>query len=153
MYWIIGWIVFWILFYINEGLHDVAFIKEIKTLKVYCFSSVPKTFATHYAKQWHARDALEKLAVKIVMVLLIGVITSDFLLIVWLFCISVFIRWFVHDLVIGLGLDRGWNYIGTGPTQSDVFLQTMKSWGINQYIIKLVPLAWFIFLAIKQVLA
>ena len=142
-------ILFWIIYYVFEGLHDTAFIKERDTLKEKVkdedYDAVDSRIKFH-EKMWHRYDSLEKSLVKIIFSVLVFLITNNLLFSFQLLCLSVAIRMIMHDLVVALGLGKGLKHIG--PSQDiwwDTFLRKMNSSGINQYIIKAIPLISILF--------
>lgn len=146
-------ILFWIIYYVFEGLHDTAFIKERDIIKEKVKEENYKSIDSrvkYYEKLWHRYDSFEKSLVKIVFSILVFVITANLLFSFQLLCLAVAIRMVMHDLVVALGLGKGINHIG--PSHDiwwDTFLRKMNSAGINQYIIKALPLIsilfWIIF--------
>ena len=137
-------IIFWVLYYIFEGLHDTAFIKERDVIKDKLDDKTYNSIdlkVRHFEKRWHLFDNLEKSLVKIVLSILVYLITNNLLFSFQLLCLGVAIRMIMHDLVVALGLGKGINHIG--PSEDvmwDTFLRKMRSFGINQYIIKIIPL-------------
>ena len=137
-------IVFWIVYYIFEGLHDVAFIKErdiiIEKVSKENYELIdPKV--KHYEILWHRYDSFEEALVKIVFSIMIFMITENTLFALQILFLAVTVRMIMHDLVVALGLGKGLNHIG--PSEDiwwDTFLRRMQKFGINQYLIKAIPL-------------
>lgn len=142
-------IVFWIVYYIFEGMHDSAFIKERDVIKEKLNDIKYKSIdahVKHYERLWHRYDNFEKSLVKIVFSIFIFIITNNLLFSFQLLCLAVAIRMVMHDLVVALALGKGIHHIG--PSEDiwfDSFLRKMKAHGINQYVIKLLPLAITLF--------
>ena len=142
-------ILFWIIYYVFEGLHDTAFIKERDVIKTKLNDDEYKSIDKHvklYEKMWHRYDSFEKSLVKIVLSILVYIITNNFLFSFQLLCLALAIRMIMHDLVVALGLGKGINHIG--PSEDiwwDSFLRKMNSAGINQYLIKAIPLISILF--------
>lgn len=141
------------MYYVFEGLHDTAFIKERDIIKEKVKTEDYKSIdqkVKHFEKLWHRYDSLEKSLVKIVSSVLIFIITDKLLFSFQMLCLSVAIRMIMHDIVVALGLGKGLKHIG--PSEDiwwDSFLRKMNKAGINQYIIKIIPLAiillWIIY--------
>lgn len=142
-------ILFWIVYYIFEGLHDSAFIKERDVIKEKVNDGNYKTIEArvkYYEKLWHKYDNFEKSLVKIVFSIFVFIITNNLLFSFQLLCLAVAIRMIMHDLVVAVGLGKGIHHIG--PSEDilwDSFLRKMKTLGINQYVIKIIPLAFILF--------
>ena len=137
-------IIFWVLYYIFEGLHDTAFLKERDIIKDKLddetYTSIDSK-VKHFEKRWHLFDNLEKSLVKVVLSILIYLITNNLLFSFQLLCLALVVRVIVHDLVVAVGLGKGINHIG--PSEDvmwDTFLRKTRNFGINQYVIKAVPL-------------
>lgn len=142
-------IFFWIIYYVFEGLHDTAFIKERDVIKEKVEEADYKKIdgrVKFYEKLWHRYDSFEKSLVKIVFSILVFVITNNLLFSFQILCLAVAIRMIMHDLIVALGLGKGLKHIG--PSEDiwwDSFLRKMNSAGINQYIIKVLPLLAILF--------
>ncbi|MBU0560034.1 MAG: hypothetical protein KJ799_15240 [Bacteroidetes bacterium] len=144
---------FWVLYYIFQGMHDVAFLNEVKLLKNALTKEQMNNLLNSVIKtelSWKFWDALEKLLAKSAICFLIYYILDDILYASLLFLLAVFIRWFVHDLVVAIGLKKGLKHIGPDFIPTDKLLRKLSDVGFNQYIIKLVPI--LIILAVYFVL-
>ena len=72
---------------------------------------------------------------------MIFMITENTLFALQILFLAVTVRMIMHDLVVALGLGKGLNHIG--PSEDiwwDTFLRRMQKFGINQYLIKAIPL-------------
>ncbi len=59
--------------------------------------------------------------------------------------LAVGIRSIAHDFFISIKMGKGLNHIGPDFLWWDKFLRIMNNKGINQYIIKLIPVTLLIF--------
>jgi len=138
----IGSVLFWILYYIFEGSHDAAFARETKLLRDNIdeekYAKIKSGFIK-YELDWHLFDSLEKALTKIVFAMLIYLITDNFLFSFQMLLLSVGIRSVMHDMVVALRLGKGLKHIGPDFLWWDRFLRRMQNYGINQYLIKLLP--------------
>ena len=134
---------FWIVFYIFQGIHDTHFIKEVtelqnaideKTLIGLQDSIIQREL------KWKLYGSIEKALTKIFMAVLIYFITQDVTFSILIFLLSILLRWFVHDITVAIGLGRGINHIGPDFIWTDKILRNLSRKGINQYLIKLLPL-------------
>jgi len=140
-------IIFWIVYYYFEGNHDGVFANEVKLLKSKIdtndLTEIEKDFVKHELA-WHWYDGLEKALVKIVLSILIFIITDNILFSFQMLLLAVGIRSIAHDFFISIKMGKGLNHIGPDFLWWDKFLRIMHNKGINQYVIKLIPVALLI---------
>lgn len=140
-------ILFWILYYFFEGFHDGVFANEVKLLKSKIepndLTDIEKDFVKHELA-WHWYDGLEKALVKIVLSILIYLLTNNLLFSFQMLLLAVGVRSIAHDFFISIKMGKGLNHIGPDFLWWDKFLRIMYRKGINQYVIKLVPVALLI---------
>ncbi len=136
-------ILFWIIYYAVQSLHDVAFIKEVNLFKDKLDSETINSLKPEYEKyelKWKNLDTLEKIIVKSVMLLLVLFITENLLFCIQLFLFGLVFRTFIHDLVVAIALHKKTNHIGPDYIWADKLLRHLEKKGINQYIVKTIPL-------------
>ncbi len=151
LYIFIAAILFWILYYYFEGSHDGSFALETKLMREKLgtenFSEIESDFIK-YELDWHWYDGLEKALVKIVFSSLIYLITDNLLFSFQMILLAVGIRSVAHDLFVALKMGKGLNHIGPDFLWWDRFIRKMSNFGINQYVIKLIPnliiIAWIL---------
>ena len=140
---LVALLLFWLLYYVFQGLHDVAFIKETRLLKQKITPEDFNSLKDQYVSlelAWKAWDVLEKALVKLAFAVLVFVLTGDFLFALLLFILSAALRWLLHDLVVAMGLGQGFRHIGPDYIATDRFLRWMQFHGLNQYVIKCIPI-------------
>lgn len=145
-------ILFWILYYYFEGSHDGAFALETKLMREKLgadkFNEIEKEFV-NYELDWHWYDGLEKSLVKIVFAILIFLITNNLLFSFQMILLAVGIRSVAHDLFVAIKMGKKLNHIGPDFLWWDRFLRKMQNFGVNQYVIKLIPnlviIAWILY--------
>jgi hypothetical protein len=137
------WILFWSVVYIVQGRHDVAIVKEIELIKKRVKPADIQTIEADIIKSelsWKFWHIIENLMVKVALTVLIFILTKNSIAALLLFILSIFIRWFVHDIILALGLEKGIRHIGPDWIWTDKVLRRLHAKGINQYLLKLIPI-------------
>ncbi len=134
--------IFWIVYYIFQGLHDTHVVKEVELLRNKLpgnDSHILEEKIISHEVNWKFWDSLEKAMTKIGIAILIYVVSDDYIFALLLLCLSIFIRWVVHDLTVALALRGNLKHIGPEFVWTDKILRWLSRFGINQYVIKLIP--------------
>ncbi|MGD8778627.1 MAG: hypothetical protein PVH88_06645 [Ignavibacteria bacterium] len=137
-------ILFWIIYYAVQSLHDVAFIKEVNLFKDKLDTATINSLKSEHQKyelKWKYWDTVEKIIVKVVMLVFVYLFTKDLIFCIQLFLFGIIFRTLVHDFVIAVVLHKTVRHIGPDYIWADRFLRNMEKIGINQYIVKTTPLA------------
>jgi len=137
------WILFWCVLYFAQGRHDVAFLKETQLIKEEVTPAAVQKIVPEMIKSelnWKFWQMIENLMIKIALTVLIFALRNNIMAALLLFTLSIFIRWSVHDIVVAIGLGKGTRHIGPDWIWTDRVLWKLREKGINQYIVKLIPI-------------
>lgn len=128
-------------------MHDTNFIKEVELMQ----NELPEETYEQLKNQiislelnWKLWDGFEKAITKSALAFFIYYLSGDIVFTVLLLCLSIFIRWIVHDLTVAFALRKNLNHIGPDFVWTDRLLRQISEKGINQYVIKFIPTLLFI---------